>query len=49
MTPEQIAQIEKIVERVLQEHTNSTQQTEKSLLAILGATQLPLEQVLQQL
>ncbi len=48
MTPEQIAQIEKIVERVLQEHVRSTQQSEKQLLAILGATQLPLEQVLQQ-
>ena len=49
MTPEQIAQIEKIVERVLQEHSNSTQQPEKHLLAILGATQLPLDQALQQL
>ena len=48
MTPEQIAQIEKIVEQVLQEHTNSTQQSDKRLLAILGATQLPIEQALQQ-
>ncbi len=48
MTPEQIEQIEKIVERVLQEHNNSTQESEKHLLSILGATQLPLEQILQQ-
>ncbi len=48
MTPEQINQIEKIVERVLQEHNNSTQESEKHLLSILGATQLPLEQILQQ-
>ena len=48
MTPEQIAQIEKIVERVLQEHVRGTQRSEKQLLAILGATQLPLEQALQQ-
>ncbi|MCY4401059.1 MAG: hypothetical protein OXD54_00610 [Candidatus Poribacteria bacterium] len=48
MTPEQIAQIENIVERVLQEHTRKTQQSEKSLLAIIGATQLPLEDALQQ-
>ncbi|MDE0087654.1 MAG: hypothetical protein OXU23_18165, partial [Candidatus Poribacteria bacterium] len=48
MTPEQIAQIEKIVERVLEAHLSSTQQTEKQLLAIFGATQLPLEPILQQ-
>ncbi|RKU11749.1 hypothetical protein C6501_12045 [Candidatus Poribacteria bacterium] len=48
MTPEQIAQIEKIVERVLQEHLRNTQQSEEQLLAIFGATQLPLEPVLQQ-
>ena len=48
MTPEQIAQIEKIVERVLQANLHSTQQSEKQLLAIFGATQLPLEQILQQ-
>lgn len=48
MTPEQIAQIEKIVERVLQEYLRNTQQYEKQLLVIFGATQLPLEQVLQQ-
>ncbi len=48
MTPEQIAQIEKIVERVLQEHASSPQQTEKQLLAVLGATQLPLDPILQQ-
>lgn len=48
MTPEQIAQIEKIVERVLQAYLRSTQQSEKQLLIIFGATQLPLEQTLQQ-
>ncbi len=48
MTPEQIAQIEKIVERVLQAHLSSPQQPEKQLLAIFGATQLPLEPILQQ-
>ncbi|MCE2399942.1 hypothetical protein J4G08_03540 [Candidatus Poribacteria bacterium] len=48
MTPEQIAQIEKIVEKVLEAHFRSTQQSEKQLLVILGATQLPLEQVIQQ-
>jgi hypothetical protein len=48
MTPEQIAQIEKIVERVLEAHVRSTQQPEKQLLAIFGATRLPLEQTLQQ-
>ncbi len=48
MTPEQITQIEKIVERVLEAYLRSTQQSEKQLLAIFGATQFPLEQVLQQ-
>ena len=48
MTPEQIAQIEKIVENVLKEHLNNPQQTDRQLLAILGATQLPLEEVLEQ-
>ena len=48
MTPEQIAQIEKIVERVLQEHINSTQQSEKQLLVIFGTTQQSLEPILQQ-
>ncbi len=48
MTPEQIAQIEKIVERVLEAHLCSTQQSEKQFLVIFGATQLPLEQILQQ-
>lgn len=48
MTPEQIAQIEKIVERVLREHASSTQQTEKQMLAVLGATQHPLDPILQQ-
>lgn len=49
MTPEQIAQIEKIVENVLKEHLNPPEQSDKRLLAILGATQLPLEKALQQL
>ncbi len=48
MTPEQIAQIEKIVERVLWEHTSSTQKSEKQLLAVLGTTQHPLDPILQQ-
>ena len=48
MTPEQITQIEKIVENVLKAHTGNLQQPEKELLAILGATQLPLEEVLKQ-
>lgn len=48
MTPEQIAQIEKIVENVLKEHLNTPQQTDRQLLAILGATQISLEEVLQQ-
>ena len=48
MTSEQIAQIEKIVENVLKEHLNTPQHSERQLLAILGATQLPLEEVLQQ-
>jgi hypothetical protein len=48
MTPEQIAQIEKIVERVLETRLRSTQQSEKQILAIFGATQFPLDQVLQQ-
>lgn len=48
MTPEQIDQIQKIVERVLQEHTTNAQD-DKKLLAIIGATQLSLEQPLQQL
>ena len=48
MTPEQIAQIEKIVKNVLKEYVGTPQQTDKQLLAILGATQLPLEEVLKQ-
>lgn len=48
MTPEQITQIEKIVENVLKEHTGNPQQSDKQLLVILGATQLPLEEVLKQ-
>lgn len=48
MTPEQIAQIQKIVENVLQEHSNNGQD-DKKLLAIIGATQLSLDQPLQQL
>ena len=49
MTPEQIAQIEKIVENVLKEHVSNPQQSEKQLLVILGATQLPLDEVLLQI
>ena len=49
MTPEQIAKIENIVERVIQEHLRKTQQTDNKLLVIIGATHLPLEQVIQQL
>ena len=49
MTQEQITQIEKIVERILQEHLGRPQQSCKPLLAIFGATQFPLEQTLQQL
>lgn len=49
MTSEQIAQIEKIVESVLKEHLHNNQQPDKKILAIIGATQLHLEQVLQQL
>ena len=48
MTSEQIAQIEKIVERVLQEYLCNTEPSEEQLLTIFGATQLPLEPVLQQ-
>ncbi len=48
MTPEQIAQIEKIVENVLNEHVGNPQQFDKQLLVILGATQLPLDEVLKQ-
>lgn len=49
MTPEQIAQIEKIVENVLKAHVRNVQQFDKSLLVIFGATQLPLEKALQQI
>ena len=49
MTPKQIAQIEKIVEQVLQEHLRDTLHSDKKLLAIIGATQLFLEQPLKQL
>ncbi len=48
MTPEQIAQIEKIVENMLKERVGTPQQSEKQLLVILGATQLPLEEILKQ-
>ena len=48
MTQEQITQIEKIVEKVLNEHLHNTQQSNKKLLVIFGATQKPLEQVLKQ-
>lgn len=49
MTSEQIAQIEKIVERVLQEHLHNPQQSDKKILAIIGVTHLPLEHILLQL
>ncbi len=49
MTPEQIEHIEKIVERVLQENLHNNRQANMKLLAIIGATQRPLEQPLQQL
>lgn len=49
MTPEQIEHIEKIVERVLQENLHNNRHANKKLLAIIGATQRPLEQPLQQL
>lgn len=48
MTPEQIAKIEKIVEDVLKEYAGNPQQSDKQLLVILGATQLPLEEILKQ-
>ena len=49
MTPEQIEHIEKIVERVLQENIDKNRHVNNKLLAIIGATQRPLEQPLQQL
>ena len=52
MKPEQIEQIAKIVERVIQAHVQKAQKAappEKRLLAIIGATQIELEQPLQQL
>lgn len=49
MTPEQIAQIEKIVEDILQADIPNSQQPNRNLLVILGATQIPLDNVLQQL
>ena len=49
MTPEQIEHIEKIVERVLQQNLHNNRHANKKLLAIIGATQRPLEQPLQQL
>lgn len=49
MTPEQIAQIEKIVEDILQAETTNLQKSNKNLLVIIGATQIPLDNVLQQL
>lgn len=48
MTPEQIAQIEKIVEDVLKEYVGNPQQSDKQLLVLLGATQLPLDEALKQ-
>ena len=49
MTPKQIEHIEKIVERVLQENIDNNKHVNKKLLVIIGATQRPLEQPLQQL
>ena len=51
MNQELIDQIRKIVEKVLQEQTSVSTQTthEKRLLAIFGATQLALEEPIQQL
>ncbi len=51
MNQELIDQIRKIVERVLEEQASTTTQiaTEKRLLAIFGATQLKLDEPLQQL
>ena len=51
MNQERIDQIRKVVERVLQEQTPTTTQVahEKQLLAIFGATQLELDEPLQQL
>ncbi len=51
MNQELIDQIRRIVERVLQEQTSGSTQTthEKRLLAIFGATQLALDEPIQQL
>ena len=51
MNQELIDQIRRIVERVLQEQTSTSTQTthEKRLLAIFGATQLALDEPIQQL
>lgn len=51
MNQELIDQIRKVVEKVLQEQTSATTQIahEKRLLAIFGATQLKLDEPLQQL
>ena len=51
MNQELIDQIRKVVEKVLQEQRSSTTQIahEKRLLAIFGATQLELDEPLQQL
>ena len=51
MNQELIDQIRKVVEKVLQEQTSTTTQVahEKQLLAIFGATQLELDEPLQQL
>ena len=51
MNQELIDQIRKVVEKVLQEQTSPTTQVahEKQLLAIFGATQLELDEPLQQL
>ena len=49
MKPEQIAQIEKIVKDILQSRRRETQPSNKNLLVILGATEKPLDNLLQQL
>ncbi len=51
MNKELIDQIRKIVEQVLEEHTSTDSQAagEKQLLAIFGATQLELDEPLQQI
>lgn len=49
MKPEQIAQIEKIVKDILQSQVSETQHSSKNLLVIIGATEKPLDNLLQQI